>query len=169
MNIQIDQLNLSNNINLEKYSVKIDENQTFYLCYYYNNIDRNKNELFFRLINRSGSFGIRKHQKNFSSLIESPYVLSLMGSSLKIFHYFIYRINQHLFLKPFSNQFSNLVKHFLDEYQQNVGVLPCTRIEYLIHFTLNTYNSSSSLSLLTIQTNKLRRQQIIGRSHFDIV
>jgi hypothetical protein len=164
--------------------LNIDENKTSNPDYYYNNIDRNKSESILRLINRPGCFLIRKHQNNnSSSSIESPYVLSLIGPSLKIFHYLLYRINQRLFLKPFSNEFYKSIKHLVDEHRQNPGLLPCTLIEYPIRFTSNTEtcpsSSSSTISLslsssfssssLNIQTNKLIRQQIIGRGHFGIV
>jgi hypothetical protein len=175
--IDIDQLNLCDNKYLEENSIKFDENKTSNLYYYYDNIDRNKSESILRLINRCGAFLIRKHQNNNSSLIESPYVLSLIGPSLKIYHYLLYRINQHLFIKPFSDEFYNSVKHLVDEHRENAGLLPCTLIEYPID--LNSSSSSSTISSnsssllssfsLTIETNKLIRQQIIGQGHFGIV
>ncbi len=154
--------------------IQMDKNKTFNLPYYYNNIDRNQSESILRLINRPGCFLIRKHENNSSSLVESPYVLSIIAPSLKIVHYLLYRINEHLFLKPFSKQFYNSVKHLVDQHRQNPGVLPCTLIEYPIRVQSNIPSSSSSSSVsssssLTIETNKLIRQQIIGRGHFGIV
>jgi hypothetical protein len=178
MDAHIDQFNLFNNTNLEDNSIKMDENKTSNLNYYYTNINREKSESILRLINRPGCFLIRKHQNNFSLFIETPYVLSLIGPSLKIYHYLLYRINQHLFLKPFSNEFYNSIKHLVDEHRQNAGVLPCTLTEYPVYFTPNidncslsssTISSSPSLPSLTIETNKLIRQQIIGQGHFGIV
>ncbi len=116
MDTHNNQLNLFNNIYLEGKSIKMDESKTFNLPYYYNNIDRNKSESILGLTNHSECFLIRKHQNNSSSSIESPYVLSLIVPSLKIFHYLLYRINQHLFLKPFSNQFYKSVKDLVDQY-----------------------------------------------------
>jgi hypothetical protein len=176
--IDIDQLNLCDKKYLQKNSIKFDENKTSNLNYYYDNIDRNKSESILRLINRSGAFLIRKHQNNKSSLIESPYVLSLIGPSLKIYHYLVYRINQHLFIKPFSDEFYNSVKHLVDAHRENAGVLPCILIEYPIHLNSSSSSSSTTSSIsssslfsfsLIIETNKLIRQQIIGRGHFGVV
>jgi len=152
------------------------ENETSNLPYYYDNIDRNKSESILRFLNRPGCFLIRKHHNNNSSLIESPYVLSIIGPSFKIFHYLLYRINQHLFIKPHSNEFYNSIKDLVDQHRQNAGVLPSTLIEYPIRLnsdipssSSSSIRSSSSSSSLNIPTNKLIRQQIIGRGHFGIV
>ncbi len=79
MDTHNNQLNLFNNIYLEGKSIKMDESNTFNLPYYYNNIDRNQSESILRLINRPGCFLIRKHENNSSSLVESPYVLSIIA------------------------------------------------------------------------------------------
>jgi hypothetical protein len=70
------------------------------------------------------------------------------------------------------------VKDLVDQHRQNAGVLPSTLIEYPIHLNSNILDSSSSSSIrssssssssINIPTNKLIRQQIIGRGHFGIV
>jgi hypothetical protein len=173
----VNQSNISNQENCQSNSIKIDENSTSNLPYYYQNIDRDKSESILRLINRPGCFLIRKHENNSSSLISSPYVLSIIAPSFKIVHYLLYRINQNLFIKPFSREFYHSVKHLVDEHKLNPGVLPCTLLEYPIPASSNNDRSSlssspvssSSSSSLIIETNKLIRQQIIGRGHFGIV
>ncbi|CAF4001707.1 unnamed protein product [Rotaria sordida] len=173
----IDQLNISKNINSEENSIKIDKNKTSNLPYYYNDIDRNKSESILRLINRPGCFLIRQHDENSlsSSLIKTPYVLSIVNPSLKISHYLLYRINKRLFIKPYSNQYYYSIKDLVDAHQLNPGLLPCSLVEYPIRLISNNdYLSSSSIRIsssysLTIQTNKLIRQKMIGQGHFGTV
>jgi hypothetical protein len=176
--IFIDDLNSSNNISSEE-----NVSKRCHLDYYYNDLDRNKSESILRLLNRPGCFLIRKHQSNLSSSceIESPYVLSMIGPSLKMSHYLLYRIKESLFLKPYSLEYYNSIKDLVDAHRQNAGILPCTLIEYPIRLKSIKKNLSSSSSStiskcsktsessLIIETNKLIRQEIIGRGHFGIV
>lgn len=158
----------------------IDENKTCDLPYYHSDIDRIKSESILRLMNRPGCFLIRQHHhESLSSLVTSPYVLSIVSPSLKILHYLLYRINQRLFLKPYSDEFYSSIKDLVDAHQQNAGILPCTLVEYPIRLVTNnnddscslstTISSSSSSSSLNIQAIKLVRQEIIGQGHFGIV
>lgn len=97
-------------------------------------IDR---KLILRLIYRPGCFLIHKHENKNSSLIESPYVLSMIGPSFKIFHYLLYRIDQRLFLKPYSDEFYHSVKDLVDQHRLNAGLLPSKLIEYPIDLNSN--------------------------------
>ncbi|CAF3742935.1 unnamed protein product [Rotaria sp. Silwood1] len=158
---------------IEENLIKYNENNIYYLPYYYNDIDRNKCENILRLINRPGCFLIRQHNDYYlSSLIKTPYVLSIISPSLNIYHYILYRINKRLFIKPYSNKYYYSLKHIVKYHQEKAGLLPCTLVEYPIRFFLNNdklSSSFSSLSSLTIQTNKLIRQHIIGHGYFSIV
>ncbi|CAF3585827.1 unnamed protein product [Adineta steineri] len=173
----INQTNLSNKE--DNNSNQYDDNSILNLPYYYDNIDRVKSESILRLINRPGCFLIRKHQYSCSSLIESPYVLSIICPSLKIVHYLLYKINEKLFIKPYSQEFYHSVKDLVDIHKRNPGILPCKLLEYPIRLSLNNNDDtslsssssscSSSSSSFIIDKNKLIRQEIIGRGHFGIV
>lgn len=149
------------------------ENETTNLPYFYSNIDRNKSELIFRFVNRPGCFLIRKHENKNPSIIESPYVLSMIDPSFKLFHYLWYRIDRRLFIKPYSNEFYHSVKDLVDQHRLNAGLLPSKLIEYPIDLNSNIHSplssSSSSSSSRNIPTNKLIREEMIGRGHFGIV
>ncbi|CAF4218524.1 unnamed protein product, partial [Rotaria sordida] len=58
-----------------------------------------------------------------------------------------------LFIKPLSNEFYHSVKHLVDAYQEDAGVLPRTLVEYSIPLILNSNASSSSSSSSTISTS----------------
>ena len=171
----ITQSNLTSGTNLVKNELNIDENRTSHLPYYYKDVDRNKSEWILRSVNRPGCFLIRHHEHNSpASLVRSPYVLSIVDPSLKIVHYLLYRINQCLFIKPFSDEFYTSVKDLIEAYRKDAGILPCTLVEYPVRCLPN--NDAFCLSLnnilsssLSIEPNRLIRQEIIGRGYFGIV